>query len=313
MSKLFYVASSSEDGIRLDIFLARQIDHESRATIQKWIERGSILLNGQATKPGHKMHPGDRVEVDVPEKVSQHESLQPWICPLEILYEDRALLAINKPAGVVTHPGAGNRKETIANALILLYPEIKNVGHPVRPGIVHRLDKETSGVLLVAKTEVSYLALSRMFKERKIEKHYRAFAYGTFRLREGTIDKALGRDPKDRKKISVRAKRSRNAVTLYRVLKQFEFATLLDILLVTGRTHQIRVHLSSEGHPIVGDLRYGGGNWNRITNPQLRAELKQADFFGLHAFSLDFSHPLSGVPMHLEASLPSIWHEISAT
>src|SRR5262249_16753101 len=153
----------------------------------------------------------------------------PWKFPLEILYEDEHLIAVLKPAGIVTHPGAGNRNKTIANAMIALRPEISNVGHPLRPGIVHRLDKETSGVLLLAQTQAAYHELTAMFKKRTIEKHYRALAFGKFDHKRGRIDRALGRDPRNRKKISVRAKHSRSAVTNYAVLKQFDFAALLDV------------------------------------------------------------------------------------
>ena len=311
MKQRSFLVSDVEAGTRLDIFLVRHLAAESRTVVQKQIERGDVLVNGNRTRPGHKLCAGDTVDTALREIRTETESIEPWPERLEILYEDSSLLAINKPAGIVTHPGAGRRHETLANALIFQRPEIKNVGHPLRPGIVHRLDKETSGLMIVARTDPAYYALSAMFKNREIEKHYRALAYGTFSNREGTIDSRLGRDPGNRKKMSTRAKHSRSAVTLYRVLLQLAFGALLDVKLLTGRTHQIRVHLASERHPIVGDTTYGGGNWNRIADRKLRAFLRDSKFFGLHAFSLDFKHPLTGAPLHLEAPMPTTWIELT--
>ena len=308
MSKQQISVPQESAGERVDVFLFTRGIAPSRAAVQRLIERGDVRVDGVPVKASLRLRGGELLEVDVSEDpLSAAERLQPWNFPLHIVHEDDALLAIEKPAGIVTHPGAGNRNETLANALVHLRPQLAAVGHPLRPGIVHRLDKETSGLMLIAKTEASYQALSRLFKDRSVEKHYRALAYGTFERKTGRIDKALGRDPKDRKKISVRARHSRSAVTLFKVLQQYDYAALLDVQILTGRTHQIRVHLSSENHPIVGDIRYGGGSWMRIPDPTLRADLKHRQFFGLHSFSLDFLHPITNQPLHLESPIPPTW------
>lgn len=298
---------ASAAGSRLDLFLLPHLESQSRAAIQKMIHDGSILLNGQSVKASHKVHANDVIEILFQEVKHSEQEISPWNYPLEILHEDAYLLAIHKPPHVVTHPGAGTTGHTIANAILHSHPEIRHVGHPGRPGIVHRLDKETSGVLLIAKTDQSYQLVSAMFKDRKITKHYRALAFGTLPQKSGTIDAALGRDPRDRKKISVRARKSRTALTQYSVLENYEFGDLLNVRIFTGRTHQIRVHLSSIHHPIVGDSKYGGGNWTRIRDAELRERLRKAGFFGLHAFSLDFLHPITGASVHIEAPLPDLW------
>jgi 23S rRNA pseudouridine1911/1915/1917 synthase len=306
-----FLITGENTGIRIDRFLTQHYPQLSRSAIQKWFDNDEVRVNDQTVKASYKLRDQDRIEVvEHPAKVSESIGLTPWNFPLEILFEDDALLAINKPAHMVVHPGAGVSHHTIVHAVLHYVPRIREVGHPVRPGILHRLDKETSGVLLFAKTQEGYLKMTSLFKDRLIRKHYRAAVFGRMEKRQGRIEKALGRDPSNRKKISVRARRARPAVTLYSVLQNYDFGSLLDVEILTGRTHQIRVHFSSENHPILGDTKYGGGNWNRIEDVNLRNRFKQAAFFGLHAFSLEFDHPMSGEHLYLQAPLPQIWNEL---
>lgn len=306
-----FLISGENTGIRIDRFLTQHYSHLSRSAIQKWFDNDEVRVNDHTVKAAYKLRDQDRIEIlEHAGKDAGVTGLSPWSFPLEILFEDDTLLAINKPAHMVVHPGAGVSHHTLVHAVLHHLPDIREVGHPIRPGIVHRLDKETSGILLLAKTQEAYLKMTSLFKDRLIRKHYRAAVFGRMERAQGRIEKALGRDPSNRKKISIRARRSRPAITLYSVLQNYDFGSLLNVEILTGRTHQIRVHLSSENHPIIGDTKYGGGNWNRIQNVNQRNRLKQAAFFGLHAFSLEFDHPVTGKHLYLQAPLPKIWNEL---
>jgi 23S rRNA pseudouridine1911/1915/1917 synthase len=303
-----FLISGANTGIRIDRFLSEHYPNLSRSAIKKWFDNDEVRVNDHTVKASYKLRNQDRIEVlEHAAKDAEATGLSPWSFPLEILFEDDTLLAINKPAHMVVHPGAGVSHHTIVHAVLHYLPDIREVGHPIRPGIVHRLDKETSGILLFAKTQEAYLKMTSLFKDRLIRKHYRAAVFGRMEKAQGRIEKALGRDPSNRKKISIRARKARPAVTLYSVLQNYDFGSLLNVEILTGRTHQIRVHLSSENHPIVGDTKYGGGNWNRLQDVAQRNRLKQAAFFGLHAFSLEFDHPMTGQHLYMEAPLLEIW------
>lgn len=292
IEKNFLVGSAANT--RLDLFLKDRLPGFSRAQIQKAIKEGRVLVNGNLARPGQKLKTGDRVEVRLAPPVSA-DRLEPEALPLEIIYEDAHLLVINKPAGLVVHPGAGVKTGTLVHGLLYRYPEIAKVGSAARPGIVHRLDKDTSGVMVVARSQSAYLFLRQQFEERRVHKVYLGLALGRFREKKGIIDLPLGRHVHHREKISVRTRKPRVAITHYEVLQEFRETTLLALRPVTGRTHQLRVHLSATGHPLAGDKRYGGGGRQRPKYPRLF----------LHAWKLRLEHPLSGVEMEFESPLPA--------
>jgi 23S rRNA pseudouridine1911/1915/1917 synthase len=285
---------------RLDHFLAGQIPGESRSQIQNWIRKGFIQVNGKTEKTGHLLKYNDHVDLNTP----PHEpnAPQPEPIPLEILYEDSDLAVINKPSGLACHSGAGIKSGTLVNALLYRMGPI-SAGDPQRPGIVHRLDKLTSGVMLAAKNAWAHRMLSQLFKNRLVKKEYLAMVHGKPVPSSGTIDVPLGRDPINRKKISTRARKKRSAVTHYSLLENYGPVSLLEITIETGRTHQIRVHLAQKGHPIIGDALYGG---NRIKNlpSELFVTAKQMQRPFLHSHCLTFQHPRTGEILSFRAPLP---------
>ena len=296
-----WIVPPGDERIRLDQYLVRKIPGESRSRIQSWIRGGHIRVNGQEVKTGHLTRIDDRITLEAPEP--QPLSVFPEAIPLDILYEDADLAVINKPAGLVCHTGAGVRSGTLVNALLHRMGPL-DAGDPSRPGIVHRLDKFTSGVMLVAKNRLSHRQLSHQFKSRQVKKEYVACVYGKPSPASGTIDLPLGRDPKDRKKISTRARRTRTAVTHYSVRESLGPLSLLAVRIETGRTHQIRVHLAHKGHPVVGDALYGA-NRSRNLAPQLQAAVRELQRPFLHSFRLQFQHPRTAEPMAFECPLPA--------
>jgi 23S rRNA pseudouridine1911/1915/1917 synthase len=297
----------SESGIRLDIFCAHKVESHTRSHFTKLAAAGHITKNDIALKASYKVRTGDRIVIEMaapPPLEAEPENL-----PLNIIYEDDYLLVVNKESGVVCHPAAGNYSGTLINSLLYHFSNLKDFSDKLRPGLVHRLDKDTSGLLLVAKDEQTLAMLQGMMKSRLITREYAALVWGKLAQAEGTIDLPMGRSPGDRKIMKVYGAKPREAVTHYRVVKSYTIAELLRVKLETGRTHQIRVHLSHFGHPVVGDPTYGGRSkmLTRLTGPkkQLGLSLLQAlTSQALHARSLSFEHPHSHELMEFTSELP---------
>ncbi len=281
-------------GKRLDVALARLEPSLSRAQVQRLIEQGEITVAGGVAKPARKLRAGERIEGRVPEPVPAR--LEPQAIPLVILHEDADLVVVDKPAGMVVHPAAGHAQGTLVNALLHHCRDLSGVGGELRPGIVHRIDKDTSGLLVAAKHDRAHRALAAQWKQHSIDREYLAFVRGSPRAESGTVDAAIGRHPTDRKRMSTRARVGRSAVTHWRVEERLREATLLRVRLETGRTHQIRVHMASIALPLLGDPIYGGG---RVPRAAL-AIARQA----LHATVLGFTHPTTGERVRFESELP---------
>jgi 23S rRNA pseudouridine1911/1915/1917 synthase len=298
------------EGPRLDRFLVSVLEDRSRSQIQQLISRGRVTVQrgeaaaATATRANYPVRPGDRVAIDLPEP--QPSDLAPEPLPVEILYQDADLAVLNKPAGMVVHPGAGHASGTLVNALLHHIGDLSGVGGEMRPGIVHRLDRGTSGVMVIAKNDAAHQELSRQFHDREVEKEYVALVWGVVQAGR-RIDAAIGRDPVHRQKMSARAKHARTAVTRITRAHHLGGVTLCQVAIHTGRTHQIRVHLSAIGHPIVGDSLYGG--LRRRIPGDLRA-LQRLERPFLHAERLVFSHPRDGRRMEFIAPLPSDLMEI---
>src|SRR5215218_3147885 len=302
---LTFTIGPDQAGTRLDTYLASQIEGWSRARLQRLIENEDVLVNGKVAKPSYKLRDGDEIEVDL--VAPPADFFTPENIPLDIVYEDETLVVVNKAAGLVVHPAAGTPSGTLANALAYHFPQLPGTG--VRPGIVHRLDRDTSGLLVVAKTETALENLSDQFRDRTVYKSYVALVHGRVLSNSGKIDQPLARDPTNRTRMAV-VRAGRNALTLYRVRQTFDRFTLLDVELKTGRTHQIRVHLAWIKHPVVGDETYGGGRDNTIQDPRLRARLRSLNRHFLHAEKLGFKHPTTGEFVKFESSLPPVLAEL---
>lgn len=266
---------------RLDRYLIRQQLHPSRTFLQRLIKEGEVRVNDRIVKPHYKIRPGDHLVCRIP--TPRPLDLVPESIPLDVLYEDSAIIVLNKPAGLVMHPAPGHYTGTLVHALLAHCKDLSGIGGRERPGLVHRLDKDTSGVIVVAKTDSAHRSLSLQFKTHTIVRQYQALVVGRLRKNSGTIDLAIGRDRWERKKISHRTARPREARTIYRVIERFEAATRVEVRPQTGRTHQIRVHFASLGHPILGDRVYGGRT--------AVIESVPADRQMLHAERLGFVHP----------------------
>lgn len=298
-----------EAGARLDAYLASQIEGWSRARLQQLIEDEDVLVNRRPAKSSQKLHAGDEIEVEL--IISPAESFTPEPIPLDIVHEDSDVVVVNKPAGLVVHPAAGIQSGTLANALSYHFDQLSQNAGATRPGIVHRLDKNTSGLLVVAKNETAHENLAAQFRSREVFKSYIALVHGIVQQESGQIDRPIARDPRNRTRMAV-VQAGRAALSRYRVKRRYESFTLMDVELKTGRTHQIRVHLAWLKHPVVGDDVYGGGRDNAIRNPKIKASIRKLGRHFLHAEQLAFRHPTTDKLMEFKAPLPVELNEVIA-
>lgn len=292
-----YIVSQEEKGKRLDTYIPSVDTDITRTSAQRLIEDGNILVNGKNAKVSYKIQENDKISVEIPEP--KQIELKAQNIPIEIIYEDSDIIVVNKPKGMVVHPANGNPDGTLVNAIMAICKDsLSGIGGEIRPGIVHRIDKDTSGLLIVAKNDNAHVKMSEQIKNHEVKKTYIALVRGVFKENEATIDMPIGRSPSDRKKMAVN-KNGKNAITHIKVLKRFDKYTLLQVNIETGRTHQIRVHLSHIGYPIVGDYTYSNGK-------------NEFDVVGqcLHAQKLEFKHPITQKDMCLEAELPQYFKDI---
>lgn len=282
---------------RLDKYISKHNENLSRAMIQKLIEQNQILVNGKSQKASYKVQPGEEITINIPNV--KEIGLKSQEIPLDIIYEDNDILVVNKQKGMVVHPAAGNPEGTLVNAVMAhCKGNLSGIGGELRPGIVHRLDKDTSGLLIIAKNDKAHINLSEQIQNRKVKKIYVALVRGIVPENEATIDMPIARSTKDRKKMAV-DKNGKQAITHFKVLQRFEKYTYLQVCIETGRTHQIRVHMAEIGHPVVGDYTYSNGKNEFGVQGQM-----------LHAKSLDFKHPITEKPMHVEAQIPEYFENI---
>ena len=299
--RITLTVDSGESCHRLDLFLSHKLEQFSRSVLQRWIEAGHVKVQGRRSEANHRVHPGEEIVIVPPPPEPGH--LVPEAIPLKIVYEDGTLVVVDKPAGLVVHPGTGNRQGTLANALLHHFQSISR-SETMRPGIVHRLDKATSGLMVVAKNDQAHEFLARQFKAREVEKRYLALVYGALKEATGVIDVSLGRDPFARTKISTRSRRARKALTRYETIHGYRDFTYVRIYPRTGRTHQIRVHFQHLGHPVVGDETYGGKAIQRVKDPHWVESIQALKRYFLHAEFLAFNHPDTGEKVSFEIALP---------
>ncbi len=296
-----YEAGKEYSGMRIDKYLAELDSELTRSAVQKLIDDEMVTVNGKVPQKNMKLREGDRIILTVPEPVPP-EAL-PENIPLDIVYEDGDLLVVNKPRGMVVHPAAGNPDGTLVNALLYHCGDsLSGINGILRPGIVHRIDKDTSGLLIVAKNDFSHRLLAEQIKEHSFTRKYQAVVCGNIKEDSGTVNAPIGRHPTDRKKMTVTLKNSREAVTHYRVITRYRGYTHVELTLETGRTHQIRVHMANMGHPVAGDPVYGGKNY-----------LKKLDGQCLHAYYISFLHPRTNETLTLSAPLPQYFTDFLKT
>ena len=296
--------SIEASGLRLDSFLASRLSEISRTRIQHAIQDGDILVNQRIAKSSYRLREGDQIEIDLPEPPPVE--LVPENIPLHIVFEDDDFIVVNKPAGMVVHPGAGIESGTLANALVHHFNSLSEVAGRIRPGIVHRLDKDTSGLLVVAKNDVAHEQLSNQFRDRQVFKMYIALVYGRLAKDSGEIQERIGRGTHNRTRMAVlKGGAGRPAHTIFEVAARYQEFTLLNVQIKTGRTHQIRVHLAHTGHPVVGDSTYGGGRINEVRDVQTRRAVQALGRHFLHATKLTFNHPRTDEHLEFTSALPN--------
>ncbi len=286
-----FTAGPEHGNTRIDKLLAAQEGDWSRSQVQQWIKDGLVLVEGKAVKGNYKIRAGDQIKVTVPEPEEVNVIPQP--IELDVRYEDRDVIVVNKPRGMVVHPGPGHSSGTLVNALLHHCEDLSGINGELRPGIVHRIDMDTSGLIIAAKNDAAHQHLARQLSEKTVTRKYKAIVHGVISHDKGTIDAPLGRDKNDRKKMTVTDENSRNAVTHFRVLERFDHYTYVECVLETGRTHQIRVHMKYIGHPLAGDPKYGPKKTLPIEGQALHAEV------------LGFIHPRTGEYVELHAELPA--------
>ncbi|GLC79778.1 RluA family pseudouridine synthase [Lacrimispora brassicae] len=293
-----FVVAGEEAGIRIDLYLSQRCQDISRSYLQKLLKEQSVLVEEKSVKSNYKVNPGDRITLSLPEMTEP--DILPEEIPLDIIYEDKDVILINKPKGMVVHPAAGHYSGTLVNGLMShCRSELSGINGVMRPGIVHRIDMDTTGVLIVCKNDMAHNSISEQLKEHSITRKYAAIVHGVCKEDEGTINAPIGRHPVDRKKMSINEKNGREAVTHYRVLERFRQFTYIECQLETGRTHQIRVHMASIGHPLLGDSVYGPGKCPFHLTGQT-----------LHAGILGIIHPRTGEYMEFTAPLPDYFEEL---
>jgi 23S rRNA pseudouridine1911/1915/1917 synthase len=300
------VVPAGEHRKRIDSYLTHQIENATRTKVQQAIKVGLVLVNGKEIKASYLLNPDDVIDITFPRP--PRIEAKPENIPLEILYEDEYLLVVNKPAGMVTHPAYGNYDGTLVNALLYHCNQLSKINTELRPGIIHRLDKDTTGLMVIAKSDAAHAFIAKQFTKRTIEREYWAIVWGRFKEQSGTIDANLGRSKRDRKKVTV-TKDGRHAITEYEVIKQFDFLTLVRLKLKTGRTHQIRVHLAHIGHPVFGDPTYGGrsNTWGGLQGKKTHHAvnlLKLISRQALHAKTIGFVHPETKEFVKFDSDLP---------
>ena len=309
MNHLSLTFPPESEPARIDLFLSREMGGESRATVQRLIETGSVLVDGKPVRPSLKLKGGEQIEIDIPPPLPAEPQAE--AIPLDVLYEDADLIVINKAAGMVVHPGAGNSSGTLVNALLAHCSDLAGIGGELRPGIVQRLDKGTSGVLVAAKHDRAHLALSEQFSVHTVKRIYQALIYGSPPEDTGKIEGIIGRHPTERLRLSGKARHGKHAVTRWKVKERYGRISLVELRLETGRTHQIRVHLTEAGFPLLGDPLYpDGGRCNNIPDTQLRGMINRLGRQALHARCLGFIHPSTGQYIEFTTEPPEDMQEL---